>query len=245
MLLFESHSEIRTTCAKYGIRYYTINSDGSIDVNGNVNISGFHLKKLPIKFNIVAGDFTCAYNNLRDLEGCPKIVDGFFYCYSNNLRSLKGCPGSVGRNFDAAYNLLLSLEYMPANIGGNIKLSENRLTSLKGCPETVNGHLEVDNNNLTNLEGCAKYIKGSLICPKNNIIDVQGAPIEIEGDTMYCSSNPINEIYGFYRSYSKFIKSINDYNYIRGNKIIKDRFEEALNEMNIVAPEKLFYYLYI
>jgi hypothetical protein len=34
--LFESNQDIESICKKYGIQNWTINEDGSIDVNGNV-----------------------------------------------------------------------------------------------------------------------------------------------------------------------------------------------------------------
>ena len=53
-------------CKKYGITNYTINQDGSIDVNGSVNLSRENLTKLPLKFNRVSGYFDCSNNQLPD-----------------------------------------------------------------------------------------------------------------------------------------------------------------------------------
>jgi hypothetical protein len=41
---------------------YTINEDGSIDVDGEVYIPNKELTKLPLKFRRVTGHFIC-YNN--------------------------------------------------------------------------------------------------------------------------------------------------------------------------------------
>ena len=46
---------ISLICKKYGITNYTINGDGSIDVNGNVNLIGYGLTELPLRFNRVGG----------------------------------------------------------------------------------------------------------------------------------------------------------------------------------------------
>ena len=54
--------EIHEICEEYGIKNYTINSDGAIDVDGEVYLSNMELTKLPIKFNNVSGDFYCYYN---------------------------------------------------------------------------------------------------------------------------------------------------------------------------------------
>ena len=76
---------IHKICKEYGIKNYTINGDGSIDVNGHVNLTHKGLTKLPLKFNHVSGNFYCGYNNLTSLEGSPKSVGGNFWCYNNNL----------------------------------------------------------------------------------------------------------------------------------------------------------------
>ena len=78
--LFESFEDITEICKEYGIRNYTINPDGSIDVNGSVNLFYEKLKKLPLKFNKVNGNFYCNDNQLTTLEGSPKEVNGVFWC---------------------------------------------------------------------------------------------------------------------------------------------------------------------
>ncbi len=67
--LFESFEDIDEICRKYKIRNYTINTDGSIDVDGHVDLSQENLIKIPIRFNKINGDFTCRDNNLTSLEG--------------------------------------------------------------------------------------------------------------------------------------------------------------------------------
>ncbi len=85
-----SEQEIIDICTKYRIKNYTINQDGSIDVNGNVNLSSLELTELPLKFNRVSGYFSCSLNKLTSLEGCPSYVGGDFYCSWNELTSLDG-----------------------------------------------------------------------------------------------------------------------------------------------------------
>ena len=77
----------------------TKNSDESIDIEGSVDLDGLKLKKLPLKFNKVSGNFYCGNNQLTSLEGSPKEVGGFFNCSSNNLTSLEGAPKKVGGDF--------------------------------------------------------------------------------------------------------------------------------------------------
>ena len=119
--LFENYNkeDIDSICRKYGIKNYTINSDGSIDVNGDVWLDEKNLTKLPLKFNKVNGWFDCSVNRLTSLDGCPKEVIGSFYCYdNNNITSLIGCPERVGGNFDCRGNNIRDFEGFPKHIGG-------------------------------------------------------------------------------------------------------------------------------
>ncbi len=110
-----SEQEIHNICKKYNITNYTINSDGSIDVNGDVSLSYKGLSELPLKFGIVSGSFYCSNNNLTSLEGCPNEVNGEFSC---------------------SYNQLTSLEGLSKIIKGTLFCTNNKLTNLKGI-ETV------------------------------------------------------------------------------------------------------------
>ena len=114
---FINDLNIKRLCYKYGIKNYKINKDGTIDVDGNVNLDyrvikwGLitnlsPLKKLPLKFKNVSGYFNCAYNNLTSLVGSPEHVGGFFNCICNNLTSLEGAPKYIGGyiNFGNAEN---------------------------------------------------------------------------------------------------------------------------------------------
>jgi hypothetical protein len=110
--------KIKYFCIKYHIKNYTINPDGSIDVNGSVNLNDRlgDMKKLPVKFGKVSGYFWCNGNNLTTLEGCPNYVGGYFYCLSNNLTSLERCPKYIGRDFGGD-NLT---HHILGNVRGNI-----------------------------------------------------------------------------------------------------------------------------
>ena len=112
--LFESFSDIGSICDEYGITNYTINSDGSIDVDGDVNLTNKKLTKLPVKFNKVSGNFYCSSNKLT-LEGGPKEVGGDFYCSNTQLTTLEGSPKEVGGDFNCFNNQL------PKSIVNNIK----------------------------------------------------------------------------------------------------------------------------
>jgi hypothetical protein len=83
--LFENfdQTKIDAICKKYGIWNYTINTDGSIDVNTDVLLYRRNLTKLPLKFNRVSGSFHCQDNLLTNLDGYPKEIGGFSF-YDHN-----------------------------------------------------------------------------------------------------------------------------------------------------------------
>ena len=110
-----NNENIKDICKEYDIINYTINPDGSIDVNGSVYLSYKNLTKLPLNFNKVTGDFYCRDNKLTTLLGSPQSVGRNFYCSYNNLTSLEGCPKSVSGNFNLhgnpIYNQLGDIDY--------------------------------------------------------------------------------------------------------------------------------------
>ena len=91
-----TEQEIHTICEKYNINNYSINPDGSIDVDGNLTIVNRNLYTIPIKFNKVSGSFDCSWNNLISLENSPIEVGGDFICNFNRLKSLVGSPNKIG-----------------------------------------------------------------------------------------------------------------------------------------------------
>tara|TARA_X000000368_G_scaffold134953_1_gene105932 strand:+ start:11554 stop:11979 length:426 start_codon:yes stop_codon:yes gene_type:complete len=83
-------NHIKSICKKYNITNYTIKDDGVVDVNGSVYFYDKGLYKLPLKFGKVTGNFSCAFNNLTSLSGCPKWVGGDFFCHGNKIKELNG-----------------------------------------------------------------------------------------------------------------------------------------------------------
>ena len=110
-------NSIHDICKRYNITNYTINGDGSIDVNGDVDLYNKGFVELPLTFNKVTGCFDCGYNNLTTLEGCPRWVGGFFYCSRNRLSSLEFSPDYVGDYFECTGNDLTD-NYCDTEIGG-------------------------------------------------------------------------------------------------------------------------------
>ncbi len=136
--LFESFKEIEGICREYKIKNYTINSDGSIDVNGDVALNNRLLKSLPLKFNEISGYFDCRENQLTSLYGSPRKVRRGFYCNNNQLTSLKGAPEEVGGNFYCHHNLLRTLKGSPRKvITGGFDCSNNKIWTFEDAPDYV------------------------------------------------------------------------------------------------------------
>ena len=222
--IMESKRDIHSICDEYGIIDYTINPDGSIDVDGNIILSYVFERgetKIPLKFAKVIGDFECNRNQLTTLKGSPKSVGGNFECSDNKLTSLEYCPESVGGDFDCSGNLLTSLEYCPESVGRNFYCYDNQLTSLEGLPE----------------------IGGYINCRRNQITDFRGVSEFFEG-LFYCEGNPIEEIYILFLQEnhvddSKCIKWLNEFDVIQGDKIVLDRLEEVFHQLGMDIPQSV------
>jgi hypothetical protein len=112
-------------CGKY-LTNYTINSDDTIDVDGDVILFNKldNMEKLPVKFGKVSGHFICDRNKLTTLEGCPNYVGGFFNCGGNKLTTLKGIEKcEIIGDFWCKRNNISPENYiyiLTAKIGGDI-----------------------------------------------------------------------------------------------------------------------------
>jgi len=130
--------QIDLICDQYGIENYTINSDGSIDVDGNVNLYSENLVKFPLKFGKISGRFSCTSNFLTTLEDGPHTVGGDFRCGQNQLTSLDGGPHTVGGDYHCHGNKLTSLVGGPVTVGGDFECNGNKLTS------TYSGDVDIE-----------------------------------------------------------------------------------------------------
>ena len=141
---------ISLICKKYEITNYTINDDGTIDVDGNVNFFNMGLTELPLTFNKVTGHFECSCNKLTSLKGSPKWISGYFSCQYNQLTSLEFGPDYVGGYFACNGNQLKN-NYCDTEIRGSF------YTTLK--QEGV----EYYNNMIVNYNEWRKLYKRKLI----------------------------------------------------------------------------------
>ena len=192
-------------CKEYGIKNYTINNDGSIDVYDDVDLMEEELFKLPLTFNKVTGYFDCSWNRLTSLKGCPNWVGGDFICSGNNLTSL---------------------EFGPDYVGGSYKCSFNKLTTLKGCPEYIPNNFFCGNNELTSFEYSPKQIDGNYMCLGNNIYSLDGITEKI-GKSFYCSGNPIGSIFNDVDKH--FLHAFNFYKVIKDDTVNLKRLKYVMD----------------
>jgi len=66
-------------------KYWTLNENGEVDVDGSVSMSGLGLTEIPIKFGEVEGLFSCHDNKLTTLNNLPRDCKGYIYCWGNDL----------------------------------------------------------------------------------------------------------------------------------------------------------------
>lgn len=174
----KTKEEIEEILGDIGVSNYTINPDGKVDVNGDVNIHVLEGKKLPIKFGKVTGDFwmTEAYE-LTSLEGCPDEVGGSFTIEDcGEIKSIKGCPKTVGLNFEVTNCLIKSLEGCPEVVPGYFDCSETLLTSLKGGPKYVGEDYYANQTRITDLEGGPEEVGFNFYLQETNLTTLKGLP---------------------------------------------------------------------
>jgi hypothetical protein len=179
---------------------YTINEDGSYDVEGDVNLFRKNLTKLPIKFGKVSGYFDCSDNKLTSLDGCPTMVGSYFDCSYNNLTNLEGSPEKVFYSFLCSNNKLINLEGSPIKVAGIYDCSMNKLTNLVGCADNIGVRFDCSNNKLISLEGGPKKVGKTYECYSNNLTSLIGSPKEI-GEDFNCFSNKLTSLIGCPKCY--------------------------------------------
>lgn len=135
---------------------FVINSDGTKQ-----------LSRLPVKLNVVLGDFICTNCGLTTLENCPKFVAGSFSVSRNKLVSLEHAPGHVGGDFVCSNNMITSLSGCTKHVQGFFACRHNMLVDLKGGPTKVGSHFNCVNNNITVLDGLPLHIGGMFLACHN------------------------------------------------------------------------------
>jgi hypothetical protein len=187
MKLNEVKSDIDIICTKYGIKNYTINEDGSIDVDGDVTLMNYDFTEFPLKFGKITGSFSCKdCSNLTSLKGAPTTVTGNFNCgLCIKLTSLEHTPITIGKDFFCNdCKKLTSLKYAPTDVGGSFYCHGcTNLTSLEGAPTIVKGSFHCSEcTSLTSLEHAPMEVTDNFSCAMcKNLTSLEGVPASIGG----------------------------------------------------------------
>ncbi len=140
--------QVKDWLDEMGVEKYTINSDLTVDVNGDVDLYDKNLTNIPVQFNNVKGNFNCSSNKIVSLQGSPLKISGYFSCTHNYLSSLEGSPKEISGDFSCTHNYLLSLKGAPKSVFGDFNCSYNRITSLEYLPEYISGDLYCNHNHI-------------------------------------------------------------------------------------------------
>lgn len=231
--------------------------EGSPKKVGGIFYCNFNkLKNLEGISQEILRDIICTNNELISLKGCPEKITSII-CSNNKLTDLKGGPKEVDELFDCSQNLIKSLEGSPIYVGGNFDCGNNKLTSLHGGPKYV-GSFFCDDNFLETLEGGPIEVKSIYNCRNNKLINILGCPnyaLEFNfignsklfdlkkypnTESFRCFGCPVASLISIFGDYNIFKKSI-DYNYLRGNKIIKNRLRDSITELEDEMRKKYNY----
>lgn len=208
--------KVKDICNIFKIKNYTINDDGSVDVDGNINLSAWGLKEIPLNFNKVSGSFWIDGNRITSLKGSPKTVGVDFVCSSNELTSLEGGPKIVG---------------------GFYMCEDNYLTNLKGSAEECKS-FRCTKNNLTSLESDLKHIKGKLfVFSDNKIKDFYGFDSDIlSNDTMFINDRTPLDSLSLSFNNKEFIYWFNTVKPVKGNKVSLKRLKYIYSNLGKRKP---------
>jgi hypothetical protein len=181
-----------------------------------------HLKRFneSINLDFIQGTYTINPDGSYDVIGNVILS-------MRNISQLSQLPikfNKVSGNFDCSYNMLTSLDGSPKEVSGYFDCSYNSLTNLEGCPKSIR-NLNCSYNKLITFVGTPKLLLNNFYCDNNNITDFKGFNCEII--SFDCIDNPMYEIYELCPT-KKFIDALNEYGVIRGDKVYKDRLEDAL-----------------
>lgn len=98
--------DINTLCIYYNIYNYKINSNGIVDVDGDVCFLFTNLNIIPINFGIISGNFTVDLCGLYTITNMPKYIAGHCSLFGNNIIDLFGLTTDIGGTINLGMNPL-------------------------------------------------------------------------------------------------------------------------------------------
>lgn len=111
----EDNKRIISWLDSMGVQNYRINSDLTVDVDGDVLLGYKKLETIPIQFGKVTGCFDLLHNDLTSLKGCPIHVGATFRIDRNKIKTLEYCPKYIGGSFYVDHNPLDTLLFACRN----------------------------------------------------------------------------------------------------------------------------------
>jgi hypothetical protein len=165
---------------------WEIDDDGLVSASENVIFKNQKLKRMPVSFKKVDGNFFCDnHPQLRTLEGAPHRVEGSFSCGNNSeLTSLLGAPKIILKSFWCSHSpQLISLKGAPESVGLNFSCFGNpQLESLVGAPKSVGGSFQCnDNPKLKSLDHLPEEIGSKLLVTYTKTLPVLRALVAKQG----------------------------------------------------------------
>lgn len=161
-----------------------------VDCEADVILEDMGLEWVPVKFNIIQGMFSCAYNDLMQLEFAP-IRCGGFNCAKTNISTLNGCPQEILGDFYCSDNRITSLEDGPKIVVGDYFCNNNRITSLKGVPKYIKGDFGCSKNKLKSLRHCPEQIDGSFLVSNCELENLKYLPTKIKNNDITLHGNEL------------------------------------------------------
>lgn len=228
-------------------KIYRIREGGIVDVDGDVTVDSRRIKKLPIRFGDVNGDFIindggilttlegspercfnfiCRYSSIENLIGGPKYVGGYYDVENSSLTSLEGAPEEVNGYFDCKENPLTSLEFSPRRVAGFFDCSDTKIESLEGSPEFVGDTFYSNNTDLESLKGMSKECKAFEFYTKNNTLWNPEGLRDTDCEIIRCGGEPLSELINLFNfdPMHKF-ESLD----LGNRKIVFSHFKESLD----------------
>lgn len=170
-----NQQEIEKWLDKYNIKNYTIQPDGVVDVNGDIDLNGFTEESILVQFGTVTGSFDLGQATaITSFKGAPRIVGEHCYCDTSTMSSLEGIPKSIGGDvsfFKTNIKSLSGIDKLVNQIDGMVYLDENtshilgllRIKGIKSIDVDFGGKLDEIMN---------RHIKtGDLITAQDELID--------------------------------------------------------------------------
>ena len=211
----------------------------------------YSIKKIPVKFGTILGEFYCDNLGLETLENCPHTVQGDFSCSDNNLISLKHGPKFVKKSYVCYNNKLITLKGACENTIDYFNCSKNKLITLEGCPKNILSTLFAqDNPSLESFNIPYASIYGNIYISNSPKISLKGMPklagiLNFEENTIrsLAQLNECNFEYGFthrVKNENEKIKELEFLYHIKDDKWELKFFDKNLYNKTVKTAKSKF-----